>query len=181
MPTPIGHALAGIAVAWSAESPTQPLRPGRSCLRPLTLVCVALAVLPDADLLYPPIHRTVTHSISTTILVTIIAAAVTAWVTGRISWRIVLACAAAHASHLLTDWLGTDRSYAPFGIQMFWPFGSGWYMSGWDIFLRVERRDPFSWPTLQTNLAAALREILVLGPVMSAIWLVRRRTKKLRD
>ena len=91
--------------------------------RPLTLVCIALAVLPDIDLLYPPMHRTATHSVGAVVLVTIIAAGVTGWVTGRINWRIALVCAAAYASHILTDWLGTDRNYAPYGIQMFWPFG----------------------------------------------------------
>jgi membrane-bound metal-dependent hydrolase YbcI (DUF457 family) len=47
----------------------------------VTLSCVALAVLPDADLLYMPIHRTATHSIGATILVTILAIAVTGKVT----------------------------------------------------------------------------------------------------
>jgi len=181
MPTPIGHALAGLAVAWSTEPSGHSFRPGRSLAGPLTLACVALAVLPDADLLYPPIHRAVTHSVGATILVTIIAAAVTARVTGRISWRIALACAAAHASHLLTDWLGTDRNYAPYGIQMLWPFDTGWHISGWDVFLPVERRRPFSLPTLRTNVAAAAWEITVLGPVVAAMWLVRRRAKKLRS
>src|SRR3972149_4119594 len=125
MPTPIGHALAGIAVACAASS--RPRRPHRALGGPLVLVCAAIAVLPDVDLLYPPIHRTVTHSVTATALVAIIAAAVTAWVTGRISWRIALACAAAHASHIVTDWLGTDRNYAPYGIQLFWPFDAGWY------------------------------------------------------
>ena len=34
----------------------------------MTLSCVALAVLPDADLIYIPIQRTATHSIGATML-----------------------------------------------------------------------------------------------------------------
>lgn len=178
MPTPIGHALAGLAVAVSSDR-----SPGRGPLsrfvrRPLTLLCITLAVLPDADLLYQPIHRTVTHSVGATILVTIIAAAVTGWVTGRITWRIALVCGAAHASHLVTDWLGTDRNYAPYGIQMFWPFSDGWFISGWDVFLPVERRHLFSVETLQINVAAALRELAIFGTLILVVWFARSRYRR---
>jgi len=177
MPTPIGHALAGLAVAWAAgpsHAVQQPLR--RALAQPLTLVCIALAVLPDIDLLYPPTHRTATHSVGAIIVVTIIAAGVTGWVTGRINWRIAVVCAAAYATHLVTDWLGADRNYAPYGIQMFWPFDKGWYISGWDVFLPVERRNPFSAATIRTNTAAAIREVVILGSVVLGIWVARKRS-----
>ena len=175
MPTPIGHALAGLAVAWSAEPPAAARSLGQALARPLTVACMALAVIPDLDLLYPPMHRTATHSIGAIILVTIIAAGVTGWVTGRINWRIAFVCAAAYASHIVTDWLGTDRNYAPYGIQVFWPFDNGWYISGWDLFLPVERRNPFSAATIRIDMAAAIREIVLLGSVTVVIWLARKR------
>ena len=174
MPTPIGHFLAGLAVAWSAEPPTAAQRLGQTLARPLTLVCLALAVLPDLDLLYPPLHRSATHSIGATLLVAIIAAGVTGRVTGRINWRVVLACTAAYASHLVADWLGTDRLYPPFGIQLFWPLNREWYISGWDVFLPVERRHPFSLIAMRTNVAAVAREIAILGSVVAATWLAAR-------
>ena len=176
MPTPIGHALAGLAVAWSAEPPNKAQPLARALARPLTLACLTLAVLPDLDLLYPPVHRTATHSIGAVVLIAIIAAGVTGWVTGRINWRIAVTCAAACASHILTDWLGTDRNYAPYGIQMFWPFDHQWYISGWDVFLPVERRNPFSAATIRTNASAAIREIVILGALVLAIWFVRQRS-----
>lgn len=179
MPTPIGHALAGLAVAWAAEPPheaQQLLR--RALVRPLTLVCIALAVLPDIDLLYPPTHRMATHSIGATIVVTIIAAGVTGWVTGRINWRVAVVCAAAYTSHLVTDWLGADRNYAPYGIQMFWPFDKTWYISGWDVFPPVERRNPFSLATIRTDIAAAIWEIVILGPVVLVVWFARARSPR---
>ena len=81
MPSPIGHALAGVAVAWSAEQ-----LPGSAGLkRPfspaITGLCAALAAAPDLDLLYSPIHRTMTHSVGAILLVFIVATVVTRWVT----------------------------------------------------------------------------------------------------
>jgi membrane-bound metal-dependent hydrolase YbcI (DUF457 family) len=245
MPSPIGHALAGVAVAWSAEQ-----LPGSAGLKrpfPLavTLSCVALAVLPDADLIYLPIHRTVTHSIGTTMLVTILAIIVTGKVTrfstlrrdperrdpsrgttrtghgeaftgpreaftdrmetlpgrretlpGRmetltgqgkplaahgealqaahVAWGLVLIWAAAHASHLLLDWLGADPSW-PFGIQALWPFSHGWFISGWNLFPVTERRHVFSAVSIAINLKAAAWEIAIIGPIVLALGLWRRR------
>jgi inner membrane protein len=192
MPSPIGHALAGVAVAWSAEQ-----LPGSAGLkRPfalgVTLSCAAIAVLPDADLLYLPIHRTVTHSIGATILVTILAIAVTGKVTrlstlrraqvpGRgsthpgahVAWGLVLMCAAAHSSHLLLDWLGADPS-APFGIQALWPFSHRWFISGLDLFPPTERRHVLSAASIAINLRAAGREIAIMGPIVLALALWRR-------
>jgi inner membrane protein len=174
MPSPIGHALAGVAVALSAEQ-----LPGSAGLKrpfPLgvTLTCVALAVLPDADLLYLPIHRTVTHSIGATILVTILAIAVTRKVTRHVAWGLVLMCAAAHGSHLLMDWLGADPSI-PFGIQALWPFSHRWFISGWDLFPITERRHIFSAASIAINLRAAGWEIAIMGPIVLALGLWRRR------
>ena len=84
MPTSIGHALAGAAAAWSVD-----LVPGRRAWRTapptaswyrragngLTLVCAALAAVPDADLLFR-LHRTFSHSIGAVVLVGILAAAI---------------------------------------------------------------------------------------------------------
>jgi membrane-bound metal-dependent hydrolase YbcI (DUF457 family) len=204
MPSPIGHALAGVAVAWSAEQ-----LPGSAGLkRPfppgVVLACVALAVLPDADLVYMPMHRTVTHSIGATLLVTILAIAVTGKVTrlstlrraqgspgsgrgtilpGRettatpparadIVWGLVLMCAAAHASHLLLDWLGADPSW-PFGIQALWPFSHRWFISGWNLFPATERRHLFSGASIAINLEAAAWEIAIIGPIVLALGLRR--------
>jgi membrane-bound metal-dependent hydrolase YbcI (DUF457 family) len=71
MPSPVGHALAGVATVWTL-TPRAPRR--------LVLVAAALAVLPDGDLVHAGSHRFFTHSLGAVIVVTIIAAAVTGWV-----------------------------------------------------------------------------------------------------
>jgi membrane-bound metal-dependent hydrolase YbcI (DUF457 family) len=187
MPSPIGHAFAGVAVALAGTQPRTRQGFGRFLTRPLTLLAVALAVLPDADLLLRGFHRSVTHSLTATAMVTIVAIVVTAWVTLRrrqsgVGSRqssflaVVLVCAAAHASHLLTDWLGADFSQ-PSGIQLLWPFSDGWFRSGWDVFPQIERRDIFSAASIAINLKALIYELAIMGSIVAALWFWRARSR----
>jgi membrane-bound metal-dependent hydrolase YbcI (DUF457 family) len=207
-----------MAVALAAAHPGPRQSFSRFLTRPLTLLAVALATLPDADLLLRGYHRTATHSLTATALVTIVAILVTALVTllrsrqsavgrpqsavsrqsadrsqgsalasqqsiGRQSgvgshqslW-VVVVCAAAHASHLLTDWLGADFS-KPSGIQLLWPFSDGWFRSGWDIFPQIERRDVLSAASIAINLKALIYELAIMGSIVTALWFWRERSR----
>src|SRR6476620_812452 len=136
MPSPLGHALAGLAAAWGSD-----LVPGRRTPRTapanasffsraggwLTIACVGLAVLPDLDLASRA-HRAFSHSVGAVIVVTISAAAVTVWVTRRTGHqtslgspglsivRVAIMCGLAYATHVLLDWLAVDQR-APLGLQ----------------------------------------------------------------
>ena len=183
MPSPIGHALGGIAVATLAD-----LLPGRPVARlPLTLACAGLATFPDLDLLLPIAHRTATHSVGAVVAVTIIAAAVTGKVTGKRSeedgtagvqegrrprLRIALTCGAAYASHLLLDWLQADPT-PPRGLQVLWPISSTWFISGWNVFRATERRQFLAWAVMGRNALAVVQELAILVPVVVSLWLVR--------
>jgi inner membrane protein len=171
MPSPIGHALAGLALSWAGEQ-AGPAATHRR-LTWLPIACVAAAVLPDVDLVHESMHRTVTHSVGFTILIMIIAAGVTGWVTGRVMWRVAIVVGAAHASHILLDWLGTDH-FTPAGLQALWPFSREWYISGWDLFLPTERRDPLSMRAIGINARAAVRELAIMGSIAAAAWTLRR-------
>lgn len=181
MPSPIGHMLAGLSVGWLTadppsgtvvESPAGVDR--RPLFTPFVLWCAFVATIPDADLLIPHFHRTGTHSVTATALVLIIAAGVTGKVTPRRwPWTLVLALGAAHATHLVLDWLGVDRFTDP-GIQLFWPFGDRFYISGLDIFPPVERRI-MRPEAFGVNLTAALTELAIMGPVAAVSWLCHRR------
>jgi len=163
MPSPIGHALAGVAFVWSVNPRTE---------RRLVLTAAALAILPDADLIHPDWHRAFTHSIGAVLLVSIITAVVTGWVTRRIAWRVVLLFGGAYATHLLLDWLGADF-FAPYGIRALWPFDDGWYISGLDVFRQTARRHLFTLPIIMQNVKAIAQEIAILGPIVYALWLIR--------
>jgi len=180
MASPIGHALAGLAVAWGAD-----LVPGNRAWRfappsaswyeragnGLTLACAVLAAAPDLDLPFGRVHRTVTHS-----LVSVIAVAAVAGLTAARARlpvrRLVIMCAGAWATHLLVDWLSADQS-TPRGIQLLWPFDDRWFISGWDLFIGSERRDLFSAPTMRRNLEAIAQEVAILLPIVVVLWSVR--------
>jgi membrane-bound metal-dependent hydrolase YbcI (DUF457 family) len=188
MPSPVGLALAGIAVALAGDRGRAPIDLRRFLTRPLTLGCVALAVVPDVDLLVPRFHRTATHSATATLVVTIVAVAVTGRIrrkgsatadgpVGRIAWSVVSMCAAAHASHILLDWLGRDPSQ-PAGVQALWPFSGRWFISGLDLFPQEERRHIFTAASMVLNLNALRWELLLMGPVVAALWWLRQRPRQ---
>ena len=136
MPSPVGHALAGIAVAWAAD-----LFPGNRAWRAvperarwyaragggLTLACAALAFAPDLDLLIG-FHRSITHSFVSVVVVAAVAGVLAAKARLPVT-RIACMCAGAWATHMLLDWLAVDPS-TPRGIQALWPFDDRWFMSG---------------------------------------------------
>jgi membrane-bound metal-dependent hydrolase YbcI (DUF457 family) len=179
MPSPIGHALAGVAVAWTAD-----LVPGgrawRAARAPvgwyqragggLTLICAGLGAAPDLDLAFTA-HRTATHSLSAVMAVAVVAAAIAAGA-GRPIARVTVMCAAAYGSHLLLDWLGADF-YPPRGLQLLWPFNHEWYISGLDLFRQTARLRIFTRGPMLTNVRAILQELAILLPVLAVLWLVR--------
>ena len=119
------------------------------------------------------LHRGPSHSLGAVLL---ILAAALLW--RRIAWgaasdstsrRVVVGLGVAYGTHVLLDWLGSDSS-TPRGIMALWPFSSAFYISGFEVFDRVERRYwlPDFW---RANGIALVREIVILGPVA---WLVLR-------
>ena len=179
MPSPIGHALAGVAAAWAVdlvpgdrawrtapESAPWYLRAGDG----LTLLCAGLGAAPDLDLAFVA-HRTVTHSLGAVAVVALLAAAFAA-TSRRPIVRVASMCAAAYGSHLLLDWLGADY-YPPRGLQLLWPLNHEWYISGLDVFRQTARLRIFTHGPMMTNVRAVLQELAILGPAVTALWLVR--------
>jgi inner membrane protein len=170
VPSPIGHVLAGAAVAYAGDA----IDRRRSPIG-LVATCALLAAAADLDLLLPGYHRSFTHSFTAVAFIFIVAAVVTGEVNTRHHigrWRVALVCACAYATHLLLDWLGAD-ALPPFGIQVFWPFDTRFFMSGLHVFAETERRHPFSGPTIVQNLWAGAQEVAIVAPIAGALWLVR--------
>src|SRR5579872_6094402 len=182
VPSPIGHAVAGLATAWTAD-----LFPGDRAWRfappgtsrfkraggALTLFSAALAAAPDLDLLFNR-HRTVTHSVGAVLVVALLAAVFAATASLPIG-RVTLMCASAYATHLLLDWLGAD-STPPYGIQALWPISKAWYISNLDLFPETVRRLPFAPSTLRQNALTVAQELAILSPFTLGVWLVRVKT-----
>jgi membrane-bound metal-dependent hydrolase YbcI (DUF457 family) len=186
VPSPIGHALAGTAIALTCGR-TAP-RGGTIAWR-LPAVCALCATLPDIDLLYMPTHRTATHSVPVAIVFTIIAVGVTGWVTPVRDWcrryfgieaamlSVGLACGLAWSSHILLDWLGADAN-PPYGVQAFWPFSDRWFFSGVNIFSGTERRDPLAMRAMLINLRAAVQETVLMGGIAAGAWWLSTRRNR---
>lgn len=170
MPTPIGHALGGIAagclvVAASALAPgprSRRFELGRLLARigPWRgLAGVAcLATIPDVDLLLG-IHRGPVHSVGAMLVAAGVAGA---WARTAGPY-VALAAAAAYGSHVLLDWLGADPS-APHGIMALWPWSREFHLSDAHLFLRV-CREYWVADCWWHNLRAVARELAILGPI----------------
>lgn len=169
MPSPAGHVLAGLSVAYAADQ--------RGVATPrFILACALLAAAPDLDLLVPGGHRTFTHSLLAVGLVLLAALAITRVRSSRVDWRSTIAWTLASASHQLTDYFSVDPG-SPAGLQLLWP-RPGWFMSDWPLFLATERFAPFSAFAMAINAKALARELLLLGPVLLVLWLRRRRQQR---
>jgi membrane-bound metal-dependent hydrolase YbcI (DUF457 family) len=163
MPTPLGHALGGLAIAFLADSPGR-----RRDLTPALLIaCAAVAVAPDLDLLVGS-HRTYTHSIGGIFVFTVVS-----WLVmrgrGRNAWRAATILMAAYSSHLVLDWTGKDTSHPP-GLTILWPFSSAYHVSGWDLFGEVSRRYWLPQEFVFGNLRALSWEMAVLSPLLILAW-----------
>ena len=174
MPSPVGHVLAGAAIAFAAEPALR--RRAQPAFGAALVTLAAVAALPDADLAYQPIHRAITHSVGSALLVTIVAMAVTGWVTGKRSFFFGALCGLAWGSHILLDWLGADPT-PPRGIKALWPFSDRWFISDLDIFRGTERRQLFTVASIVYNLKAVLQEVAILMPVTVGLYLVRRGSR----
>jgi membrane-bound metal-dependent hydrolase YbcI (DUF457 family) len=206
MPTPVGHALGGLAFGWLIAAADGQRRPPASTSTPSSTLTrirgqlhagwrraalfAALGALPDIDLLFH-VHSTYTHSLGAALLAALVAWAATA---GRAASTaraaaastpraptvrpvvMALACGAAWASHVLLDWLGTDKN-PPSGITALWPFSSAYYYSALDLFPAVDRRYwlPGFW---QRDLTAVAWELIVLLPVTALVLWLRAPTAR---
>jgi inner membrane protein len=168
MPSPIGHGLAGVSVAWLATP-----RAGRS----LAIACALLAASPDIDVLFGS-HRGPTHSLAAVVLVSA-AAAMFATARKLPAARVAAACGLAYASHLVLDWLGKD-SATPYGIMALWPFSSQYFSSEADLFLEISRRYWNPDEFIFGNVRSLVQELVVLLPLTAIVWWIRRRNTEYR-
>ena len=170
MPSPVGHALAGLAVGWLVQG-TPPLKPKTAWVREAALFGT-LGVLPDVDLLFDA-HSGPTHGVGAAALVGL--AALLIW-PGQPAARVqaAIACALAYASHILLDWLGSDSS-PPIGIMALWPMSRDYFESSFHVFMAISRRYWQGAAFWGQNLIALAREVVILGPILGAVFLARRR------
>lgn len=178
MPLPIGHALAGIAF--------QRARPWYffDGFWPDALFFVFLANLPDADFL-PGIllgspnlyHHGIFHSLGAALAMAMIGGGFFYLLKKRF-WAPAAGIFLVFYSHLLLDYFALDFS-APYGLPLFWPLSSRYFIAAKPIFINITRseqsHDFFASLLSRHNLVAALREIVLLGGLALAMTLLRGR------
>ncbi|MGH9158392.1 MAG: metal-dependent hydrolase [Vicinamibacteraceae bacterium] len=197
MPSPLGHALAGVTLGLMARGAAHPdestvapagsraVRRGQArdprWRRAATFAM--LGVLPDVDLLFG-VHSTYTHSIGAVAIVFTGAwlilrrqlPAATSTSSRSTPWlrmagprgRLACAVALAYGSHLLLDWLGHDPM-PPRGITALWPFSTAYYEADLHLFMPISRRYWLDafW---RHNLMAVARELPLLVPCAVLAW-----------
>ncbi len=164
VPSPLGHALGGLIVAWGLAPNIAPVVRG---LPPkVAVICALAAVLPDIDFAWGA-HNRETHSIGAAIIAGLV---VLAW---KRSPRLAVAVTLSWLTHVLFDWLGSDDT-PPLGVMALWPINSNFYFADAFVFEAISRRywlDNF----LAHNAWAVAKEVLMLGPVLALAWKVRSR------
>ena len=155
MPSPVGHALGGIAAGVRFT--------GRS--RTNLWILAAIGAAADVDLLLGA-HRGHSHSVGAVVAAGLLAWAITS------SWRWGAAAASAWGSHVVLDWLGAD-SWPPIGIPALWPFTDAYYRSPITVFPSVSRQYWLGSRFVYFNLLALTVELLILLPIA---WLMVRVT-----
>jgi membrane-bound metal-dependent hydrolase YbcI (DUF457 family) len=172
MPSPLGHGLAGLAAGWAVA----PLARGRRPRITQAALFMALGAAPDLDLLIGR-HRYETHSIGAAVLAGA-AAALMRWPIAPTRARTFWAACAAWATHPLLDMLAPDH-WPPIGVMAWWPFSTGFYLTGLEWFLPIARdwRSPAS---LWLDARAAARETWILLPIVVLVWWIRTGKGKIR-
>jgi membrane-bound metal-dependent hydrolase YbcI (DUF457 family) len=158
VPSPIGHALGGIAAGWGSA-------PRRDVAAAAILSVVAAA--PDLDLLVHS-HRAESHSVGAALIAGLIAVAITR----KLQWAVAVTLA--WTSHVLLDWLSNDTR-PPLGVMALWPFTRDYYKASIEIFPPVSRRywESRFWIY---NLKALAVELLVLTPLTTlVVWRFHRK------
>lgn len=179
MPSPVAHALAGVAAGWLIGPAPQGASRAHVVGRAAAFVAAALA--PDLDLLAGG-HSGPAHGLGAAVLVGALVWALVWMVRAAGSARgdaarLACATAVAYGSHTLLDWLGSDSS-PPIGVMALWPVSREYYESSLHVFMAISRR--YWLPEFWTyNLRALARELLILGPlfvvVMGVRWKLTRR------
>lgn len=170
MPSPVGHAIAGLTVHVLTARDEPELLDHK---RIVTLVFAALA--PDLDLLLKLVdgrnhHQQHTHSVGFVVLAGLVAAAIFRLLGRPRPGRLGAAFALAWLSHLLLDYLNNDTN-PPIGLLALWPLSDQYYKFPWPVFLDVGRT--LTWETIGKNLLAAAWETVVLLPLFSLAWRFR--------
>ncbi|OEU84248.1 MAG: hypothetical protein BA873_13960 [Desulfobulbaceae bacterium C00003063] len=188
MPLPIAHSAAGLAgyVAFKKANPDSP--PKQEIL--VLGLCLFLANLPDLDFIPGFLcgdpgrfHHGPSHSFVVGLVgVLIFYRFACYWLTGISKKRLFGCCFVSLLSHPILDYFSADTSM-PFGVPLFWPFNTEYYISPFALFRDVQRNQDtlgtFFSTIINTNNAWGIAvETLFFGTILFALFAFKRRSKR---
>jgi membrane-bound metal-dependent hydrolase YbcI (DUF457 family) len=170
MATPLGHGLLGVLVhAATARDRRELVDVHRAAL-----LC-AWAMAPDLDLVAGlidghPNHQGPSHSLGAALLAGAVIAVGMRLLRGRWHWRLASVAALAWFSHGIMDFVSQDTR-PPLGPELFWPLSTGHFIAPFSVFLYTRRT--LEWSSVSHNAVEALREALILVPLVLLVVAVR--------
>ena len=172
MPSPLAHALAGLAVHVVSSRDR-----GELADRWRAGVTLAAALAPDLDLAFKYVdgrnhHNDEMHSIGLALLAAGAAAVFFRWRRRRAPLAAATAVFLAWSSHLVLDFLNVDTN-PPIGLLALWPFSQAYWKSPIPLFLDIGRT--LTWATVRHNAVAGAWECAVLVPLLLACWRYKSR------
>jgi len=181
--TPIGHTLAGATLIINQSVFTK--------IKPIfgILILIVVANLPDIDYLFgffkgnPNLyHHGWTHSFVFVLVMGFVVYGICYFFIRDSALAVGLIVAGILFTHLILDYFTLDTS-PPFGLQLFWPFSTSYFISSATLFGDVHKsatsvtfiQSLFVWHNLKT----VLLEIVILVPVLIVFRLIRKRRNRI--
>jgi membrane-bound metal-dependent hydrolase YbcI (DUF457 family) len=175
MPSPVAHALVGVAV-YAALAPGERLRRDWQpwALAAFSGMAADLDFLPGLLVGQPSRwHHWATHSVAAAIVFALLVAPLVRRILGPPhGWATLLL--AAYGSHLALDWLTVDRT-VPQGIPLLWPVSATVFLSPIPLFTDIHHGASWEAFVNSHNVGAALREALLVGLPVAAFCGLRLR------
>ena len=185
MPLPTAHSAAGLAGYFAFKKRSSDSPPRQELF--LLGLCLFLANLPDLDFIpgflcgdpgrfhHGPSHSLVLGLIGALIFYRFACY----WLTGISKKRIFGCCLVSLLFHPVLDYFSADTS-KPFGVPLFWPFDTEYYMSPVSLFRDVQRNQDtlgtFFSTIINTNNAwGIVIESLFFGTILFALFAFKRR------
>jgi membrane-bound metal-dependent hydrolase YbcI (DUF457 family) len=173
MPSPLAHALTGVALYAGLAPPGAPARDWRPwALAAFAAVAADLDFLPGLLAGHPSrYHHWATHSLVAVLAFTALVAPRATAALGALPRRAAI-LGAAYGSHLVLDFLAVDRT-VPQGIPLLWPLSDAVFISPVPIFTDIHHGA--SWQAFVNwhNVGAVLDEALWVGGPVAAMCALR--------
>ena len=171
VPLPLGHALAGAAIAtvFTSDCSIQ------NNLK-FFLFCVFLSLIPDFDLGFVHIfgldrnifHRTFSHSVCFAVCTALVLVCLNLVNQGWSKWKLFSVYFLIILSHSVLDFFSVDSHPPTNGIMIFWPFSTKFFISPIPIFPSVDSSKNGMY-FMQDILREIGTEALLLGAILLGV------------